>query len=162
MRCPACLSEYSSDAHRCAQNIRRTGCRHGPPLQTCFWLRLPRGNWEPKVGTSTSNGLTWGGQEGPEKARSKPPSGACEREEALEAMVGLGVGVLTAALIELAPHPATQGAGRQVLGTLLGTQGHVRHRPPWETRPWVVEEEGRRRQIGQILFWARCADEERD
>lgn len=33
---------------------------------------------------------------------------------------------------------------------------HVRHRPPWELRPWVVTEEGRRQRLGQLLQCRKC------
>jgi hypothetical protein len=33
---------------------------------------------------------------------------------------------------------------------------HVRHRPPWELRPWVVTEEGRRERLGQLLQCRKC------
>nr|WP_158750470.1 DUF3565 domain-containing protein [Acidobacterium sp. S8] len=41
-----------------------------------------------------------------------------------------------------------------------GHTQHVRHRPPWELRPWVVTEEGRRKYIGWPLFCKKCQDEE--
>jgi hypothetical protein len=33
---------------------------------------------------------------------------------------------------------------------------HVRHQPPLTSRPWVVSEEGRRSQLGQILNCKKC------
>jgi hypothetical protein len=33
---------------------------------------------------------------------------------------------------------------------------HVRHRPPWEMRPWVVAEEGREQHLGKVLRCVRC------
>jgi len=42
-----------------------------------------------------------------------------------------------------------------------GHAQHVRHRPPWMLRPWVIEEEGRRQHIGIQLMCKDCgqADE---
>lgn len=36
---------------------------------------------------------------------------------------------------------------------------HVRHNPPWMTRPWVVTEEGRRTRIGMELDCKKCDEE---
>ena len=36
-----------------------------------------------------------------------------------------------------------------------GHTQHVRHRPPWQNRPWVVTAEGRRAFLGHAL---RCVD----
>jgi hypothetical protein len=36
---------------------------------------------------------------------------------------------------------------------------HVRHRPPWEMRPWVVTEEGRRAHLGKVLGCKRCDED---
>jgi Protein of unknown function (DUF3565) len=33
---------------------------------------------------------------------------------------------------------------------------HVRHRPPWELRPWVTTEEGRRQRLGQLWQCRKC------
>lgn len=33
---------------------------------------------------------------------------------------------------------------------------HVRHRPPFQERPWVVSEEGRAAWIGRVLECPRC------
>jgi hypothetical protein len=33
---------------------------------------------------------------------------------------------------------------------------HVRHRPPWTVRPWVLTPEGRRTRIGQTLDCKLC------
>ncbi|MGH9506346.1 MAG: DUF3565 domain-containing protein [Terriglobales bacterium] len=50
--------------------------------------------------------------------------------------------------------------GDWVAELACGHNQHLRHRPPWETRPWVVEEEGRRQHIGHILFCAKCENQE--
>lgn len=33
---------------------------------------------------------------------------------------------------------------------------HVRHKPPWTRRPWVVTPEGRRSMLGQQLACKKC------
>jgi tellurite resistance-related uncharacterized protein len=37
-----------------------------------------------------------------------------------------------------------------------GHRQHVRHRPPFSNRPWVVTEEGRREKLGALLDCLRC------
>jgi PAS domain S-box-containing protein len=37
-----------------------------------------------------------------------------------------------------------------------GHNQHVRHDPPWEQRPWVVTEEGRRSRLGMRLNCVKC------
>ena len=37
-----------------------------------------------------------------------------------------------------------------------GHTQHVRHRPPWELRPWVTTEAGRAQRIGQALDCPPC------
>ncbi|MGI8772770.1 MAG: DUF3565 domain-containing protein [Acidobacteriaceae bacterium] len=61
-----------------------------------------------------------------------------------------------------------QGQSRKITGFHLDEIGdwvaelscghgqHVRHRPPWEVRPWVTTEEGRRAHLGVVLFCAKC------
>lgn len=39
-----------------------------------------------------------------------------------------------------------------------GHTRHVRHRPPWRGRVWVLSEEGRRDMLSTVLGCARCAD----
>jgi hypothetical protein len=41
-----------------------------------------------------------------------------------------------------------------------GHRQHVRHRPPWQERPWVLTEAGRTGRLGTPLDCVRC-DEER-
>lgn len=38
-----------------------------------------------------------------------------------------------------------------------GHTRHVRHRPPWIVREWVLTEAGRRAVVGSFLGCARCA-----
>ena len=33
---------------------------------------------------------------------------------------------------------------------------HVRHDPPWQQRPWVTTEEGRRGRLGVMLECRKC------
>ena len=33
---------------------------------------------------------------------------------------------------------------------------HVRHRPPWIQRPWVVTEQGRTSMLGELLDCKNC------
>jgi hypothetical protein len=42
-----------------------------------------------------------------------------------------------------------------------GHTQHVRHRPPWTLRPWVIDEEGRREHFGTILMCKECMHEDR-
>jgi hypothetical protein len=35
---------------------------------------------------------------------------------------------------------------------------HVRHQPPFFSRPWVLTPEGRERQLGQLLFCKSCQE----
>jgi len=34
---------------------------------------------------------------------------------------------------------------------------HMRHNPPWQTRPWVLTEESRSRMLGATLSCIQCA-----
>jgi hypothetical protein len=38
-----------------------------------------------------------------------------------------------------------------------GHTQHMRHRPPWQVRPWVVTEEGRTQFIGTPIPCSQCA-----
>lgn len=37
-----------------------------------------------------------------------------------------------------------------------GHRQHVRHRPPWQERPWVLTKEGRTERLGTPLECAEC------
>jgi len=37
-----------------------------------------------------------------------------------------------------------------------GHNQHVRHQPPWISRPWVVTPEGRAKMCGQMLACKKC------
>lgn len=37
-----------------------------------------------------------------------------------------------------------------------GHNQHVRHNPPWQSRPWVITAEGRAQAVGRILACKKC------
>lgn len=37
-----------------------------------------------------------------------------------------------------------------------GHRRHVRHNPPWQNRPWVMSEAGRRAKIGLVIPCREC------
>lgn len=37
-----------------------------------------------------------------------------------------------------------------------GHPQHVRHKPPFENREWILSEEGRNSKLGQVLNCVRC------
>ncbi len=47
--------------------------------------------------------------------------------------------------------------GDWVAELACGHTQHVRHRPPWELRPWVTTEDGRRAHLGVRLACKLCA-----
>jgi hypothetical protein len=46
--------------------------------------------------------------------------------------------------------------GHWVARLQCGHNQHVRHNPPWQLRPWVVSEAGRKRHTGQLLNCKKC------
>lgn len=46
--------------------------------------------------------------------------------------------------------------GDWVARLACGHNQHVRHNPPWQNRPWVIEEQGRLQFIGKILECKKC------
>jgi hypothetical protein len=48
-------------------------------------------------------------------------------------------------------------AGDWVAQLECGHTRHVRHRPPWEVREWVLTEEGRSSRLGVPLACRACA-----
>ena len=40
-----------------------------------------------------------------------------------------------------------------------GHNQHVRHTPPWQNRPWVLTEDGRKEKLGIMLECKFCDDE---
>jgi len=49
-------------------------------------------------------------------------------------------------------------AGDWVADLECGHTQHVRHNPPWQSRPWVTTPEGRASRIGTELPCAKCID----
>ena len=41
-----------------------------------------------------------------------------------------------------------------------GHTQHVRHKPPWQNRPWVITAQGRASRIGQTLKCKKCKEEQ--
>jgi hypothetical protein len=52
----------------------------------------------------------------------------------------------------------TDVEGDWVADLECGHTQHVRHDPPWQNRPWVITEEGRRRFLGTELRCVLCAE----
>jgi Protein of unknown function (DUF3565) len=52
-------------------------------------------------------------------------------------------------------------AGDWVAELACGHTQHVRHDPPWQSRPWVTSAEGRTQFIGAELSCVACVDAER-
>lgn len=46
--------------------------------------------------------------------------------------------------------------GHWVAELACGHNQHVRHNPPWQNRPWVINEAGRRRHLGRTLNCKKC------
>lgn len=40
-----------------------------------------------------------------------------------------------------------------------GHTQHVRHDPPWQNRPWVLTEQGRKGKLGVMLECKKCEEE---
>lgn len=47
--------------------------------------------------------------------------------------------------------------GHWVADLECGHGQHVRHTPPWQSRPWVLTPEGRERYVGESLGCVECA-----
>lgn len=39
---------------------------------------------------------------------------------------------------------------------VCGHNQHIRHNPPWTSRPWTQSAEGRRQRLGQLLNCVKC------
>lgn len=46
--------------------------------------------------------------------------------------------------------------GHWVADLACGHTQHVRHDPPWQSRPWVISEQGRKEKIGCVLDCLKC------
>ena len=40
-----------------------------------------------------------------------------------------------------------------------GHTQHMRHNPPWQNRPWVISESGRKEWVGTQLVCKDCTDQ---
>ena len=49
--------------------------------------------------------------------------------------------------------------GHYVADLTCGHTQHVRHDPPWQNRPWVLTEQGRKEQLGVMLECKKCEEE---
>jgi hypothetical protein len=54
----------------------------------------------------------------------------------------------------------TDDVGDWVAALECGHGRHMRHKPPWEDRPWVLTPEGRQRQLGIEVDCMACDAEE--
>ncbi|MGA9697486.1 DUF3565 domain-containing protein [Acinetobacter sp. ANC 3781] len=43
-----------------------------------------------------------------------------------------------------------------VADLVCGHAQHVRHNPPWQNRPWVITEKGRKEKLGMLLNCKKC------
>jgi Protein of unknown function (DUF3565) len=50
----------------------------------------------------------------------------------------------------------TDEVGDWVALLVCGHRQHVRHRPPWQERPWVCSAEGRAGRLGSVLECRLC------
>ncbi len=50
----------------------------------------------------------------------------------------------------------TDKQGDWVAELECGHGQHVRHNPPWVSRPWVVSSDGREGMLGETLFCQKC------
>ena len=60
---------------------------------------------------------------------------------------------------------AIKGFNQDVYGDWVaelecGHAQHVRHKPPWQNRPWVVTEAGREKMIDALLECTQCDRED--
>lgn len=51
--------------------------------------------------------------------------------------------------------------GHYVADLACGHGQHVRHDPPWQNRPWVLTEQGRRQKLGVMLECKKCDSHKR-
>ncbi|ATB67993.1 MULTISPECIES: DUF3565 domain-containing protein [Pseudomonas] len=47
--------------------------------------------------------------------------------------------------------------GHWVVELSCGHTQHLRHQPPWQARPWVLDADERARRIGQVFACGWCA-----
>ncbi|WP_425918953.1 DUF3565 domain-containing protein [Acinetobacter sp. TSRC1-2] len=46
-----------------------------------------------------------------------------------------------------------------VADLVCGHAQHVRHNPPWQNRPWVITEKGRKEKLGMLLECKMCDEQ---
>jgi len=39
-----------------------------------------------------------------------------------------------------------------------GHSQHMRHNPPWQSRPWIIKKSGREQQLGSLINCKVCAE----
>ena len=49
--------------------------------------------------------------------------------------------------------------GHWVADLACGHAQHVRHNPPWQNRPWVIMEQGRKEKLGVRLECKKCDEQ---
>ncbi|OAL77991.1 DUF3565 domain-containing protein [Acinetobacter terrae] len=49
--------------------------------------------------------------------------------------------------------------GHWVADLACGHAQHVRHNPPWQNRPWVITEQGRKEKLGVRLECKKCDEQ---
>ena len=49
--------------------------------------------------------------------------------------------------------------GHWVADLACGHAQHVRHNPPWQNRPWVIAEQGRKEKLGVMLECKKCDEQ---
>ena len=50
----------------------------------------------------------------------------------------------------------TDDEGHWVAELDCGHTQHLRHTPPWQSRPWVITPEGRAEHLGTVLLCGKC------
>jgi hypothetical protein len=70
----------------------------------------------------------------------------------------MSVGMMTRQIVEC--HPDEVGDWVAILA--CGHGRHMRHKPPWEDRPWVLRPKGRQRQLGMEVDCSTCDAEGED
>lgn len=67
--------------------------------------------------------------------------------------------------MKVLPQPITafhqDDSGHWVAELACGHTQHVRHDPPWQLRPWVVTEAGRKGMLGYRLACVECLKDSR-
>jgi len=72
----------------------------------------------------------------------------------LKKALGFGLSALERRIISF----TTDDEGHWVAELECGHRQHMRHRPPFESRPWVTTEEGRASRLGVTVECKPCRD----